>query len=268
VEFRQKQQVSTEINKWVSEKTHGKIRNVVDQGDFKSRSLPGIIDEPGLVTVNAIYFKADWGSQFDKNSIRVRPFHVDGEKTEETMMMQQSSLLPYSEKEKFKFLEIPYIDNLFSMYVILPREIISLSNLMEGMTMEIIFDLKQKAFSHMVDVIFPKFEMKTHLAAKNIISAMGVNTAFDKGKADFERMISKKIEAFRIYINEIYHDAWIETAAVTTTKNFTFGCIAAPISREAQFHADHPFLFLIVHNQSRSILFAGWVSNPGKIQKQ
>ena len=28
------------------------------------------------------------------------------------------------------------------------------------------------------------------------------------------------------------------------------------------FHADHPFLFAIVHNKSYSILFAGWIANP------
>ena len=29
-----------------------------------------------------------------------------------------------------------------------------------------------------------------------------------------------------------------------------------------EFHADHPFLFAIVHKQSQSILFAGWIANP------
>ena len=31
------------------------------------------------------------------------------------------------------------------------------------------------------------------------------------------------------------------------------------------FHADHPFLFFIVHNESRSVLFAGWMVNPNEV---
>jgi len=37
-------------------------------------------------------------------------------------MMHQRSLLLYSENDKVKFLEIPYIDRMYSMYVILPKK--------------------------------------------------------------------------------------------------------------------------------------------------
>ena len=60
---------------------------------------------------------------------------------------------------------------------------------------------------------------------------MGVSSAFDKGEADFDKMIVKKPEAFRIYLSDVYHDAWIEVhkegteaAAATTSIHFSFGC--------------------------------------------
>jgi len=63
------------------------------------------------------------------------------------------------------------------------------------------------------------------------------------------------------------HDAWIEVneegteaAAATTTTHYSIGCSAPARTPRAEFHADHPFLFFIVHNGSRSILFAGWVA--------
>jgi len=53
-----------------------------------------------------------------------------------------------------------------------------------------------------------------------------------------------------------------EAAAATATTHFSIGCSAAPRPAPVDFHADHPFLFMVVHNPSRSILFVGWVSDP------
>ena len=272
VEFKQKERVSADINNWISEKTHGKIQKSVAPGDFMPRSAPGIIDEPALVTVNAVYFKADWGSRFDKASTRNRTFHTDEATTLETPMMHQRSLLPYSESAALKFLEIPYIDDLYSMYVILPMNLIGIRQLIQDVTMEQIIKMKQRSNICEVDVIFPKFEMESHLGVKETLAEMGVKSAFSNKEADFEKMIIKKFEAFRIYISEIYHDAWIDiheegtkAAAATSTIHISFGCSGAPGPMPVQFHADHPFLFMIVHNESRSILFAGWISNPRDI---
>ena len=40
------------------------------------------------------------------------------------------------------------------------------------------------------------------------------------------------------------------------------------VSPPVDFHADHPFLFAIVHNPSYSILFAGWIANPDGLTPQ
>ncbi len=74
-----------------------------------------------------------------------------------------------------------------------------------------------------------------------------------------------------MYLSEVYHDAWIDVheegtraAAASTSHHFSMGCAAPPRPIPAEFHADHPFLFLIVHNQSRSVLFGGWLAKPPK----
>ena len=276
VKFSESAQVCDAINKWISEKTHGRIPSTLEPGDIRDRSVPGFIDAPALVTVNAVYFKADWGSRFEKKSTREHDFHVEPAKTEKALMMHQKSLLLYSEDDHFQFLEIPYIDGSFSMYILLPKEVLSIKDLMALTTTGMVIQLRRKAFAHDVDVLFPKFEMRSHFGMRQTLSEMGVKAAFDNQRADFDKMIVKKLEAFRVYISEVYHDAWIdvhedgtEAAAATTTVHFSFGCSAPrPATPPAQFHADHPFLFMIVHNQSRSILFAGWVSNTeGLAQK-
>lgn len=281
VKFAQREQACKDINMWISEMTHGKIQKGVRPEDFDSRSWSvGVIekiDESALVSVNIAYFKAYWGSQFDEASTRKRPFHIDAINETETMMMHQRSLLPYSENDKIKFLKIPYIDGGYSMYVLLPKEIMTIQELMDTVTDDMILALRNTFMYNLreVDVLLPKFEIKNHLSVKDTLSEMGVKSAFDRKQADFDKMIDKKSKRVRIYISEIYHDAWIDvheegteaTAATTSVhRSCCIGCSASPHQHKpAEFHADHPFLFMIIHNQSQSILFAGWISNPEKI---
>jgi serpin B len=265
---------SREVNQWVAQQTHDRIKNVVGPNDFKSRSwrfgVIDVIDEPALVSVNAVYFKADWGSRFEQGATEARPFHVDATTTENTPMMHQHSLLPYAASEEFQFLEIPYIDGQYSMYVLLPWKTLGIKDLLSHVTARTVIDLKRNSAVRTVDVLLPKFEIASHLGVKDQLAKMGVSSAFDKGKADFDKMIIKKPEAFRIYLSEVYHDAWIEVheegteaAAATTGIHFSFGCSAEPPNAPpVDFHADHPFLFAIVHNKSYSILFAGWIASP------
>lgn len=114
--------------------------------------------------------------------------------------------------------------------------------------------------------------IRSHCSAKDTLQKMGVALAFDMNRADFDRMIVKSPSANRVFLSEIYHDAWVaadekgtEAAAATTIiENVTRE--DAPMKEPpAVFHADHPFLFFIVHNESRSILFAGLVANPKEL---
>jgi serpin B len=122
VRFRDALKASGEINRWVSSETKGRIKEVIGPNDLRSQSTPGVIDEPGLVTVDAVYFKADWGSRFEPGATRELPFHLDGQRTRPAPMMHQRSVLLYAIDEQFEFLEIPYVDGRVSMYVLLPRE--------------------------------------------------------------------------------------------------------------------------------------------------
>ncbi len=269
-QFRDATKASAEINRWVSEKTRGKITRAVGPGDFKSKSRPGVIDEPALVSVNAVYFKADWGSRFDKGATRPLPFHVDPQTAQNVPMMHQRSLLAYAADKDFQFLEIPYVEGRYSMYVFLPRETLGVKELVSRVTAERVIALKRASAGRNVDVLLPKFEVGSHYDVKQSLAAMGVRAAFDEDQADFDKMIVKRPEAFRVYINSASHDAWIEVyeegtkaAAATATTHYSIGCSTSPGSMPVAFHADHPFLFAIVDNKSYDILFGGWIVNPG-----
>ncbi len=270
VRFRDGERVSSEINAWVSEKTRERISQVVTARDFRSKSSPGTIEEAALAIVSAVYLKADWGSRFERRATRDLPFYLSPSEQTKTPMMHQLSLLRYASNETFQFLELPYIGNTYSMIVLLPKKALPVRDLMELTTTDVVSELSDNALVCDVDVLFPKFEIRSHVDIRGTLAAMGVHDAFDRRRGDFRRMIHSTPQASRVYISAACHDAWIEVhekgteaAAATTIVHYSVGCSAAPMRPPpVQFHADHPFVYMVVHSQSRSVLFAGWVSDP------
>jgi serpin B len=269
VQFGQPERASSEINRWVSARTHGRIAQSVRPDDFAIRSRPGVIDEPALVTVSTLYFRSDWGSRFEKSATSNLPFHVNALTTADAWMMHQRSELLYAEDAGARFLEIPYRGGACSMMILLPKQATPVRAWIQDLTTERILELRRNAFVCEVDVLLPKFELRSQVGVRHALTTMGVRSAFDPRSADFDRMIVRNPEALRVYLTEIHHDAWIdvheegtEAAAATSTVHFSLGCSARVQSAPATFHADHPFVFLVVHNPSRSILLSGWVSDP------
>lgn len=269
IKFADKIAAAGQINAWVMDKTNDRILGIVSPDDFASKSGLGIINEPGLVAVNAVYFKSDWASRFNESDTKERDFFIAPGKKAKTMMMHQESLLHYAENSNFKMLELPYINQLFSMYVVLPKKIISPEEIISTFNLEMFNDLKTDVMTYDVDVLFPKYEIDSQSKTLEILKKMGIKDLFDQNKADLDKMIFKKLEAYRVYINEVRQKAWIkvdekgtEAAAATASINMTFGCSAPMAMPFAEFHADHPFLYFIVHNESQSILFAGWIKEP------
>jgi serine protease inhibitor len=90
---------------------------------------------------------------------------------------------------------------------------------------------------------------------------MGMPDGFDEVRADFTGMTAQR----PFFINVVEHAAMVEvdeegTVAAAAT-GMSFGCAKQPAP--ATFHADHPFIFLILDRSTRTLLFIGKVVNPG-----
>jgi len=87
------------INAWVKEKTEGKIQKI----------LEGLSDDSVCVILNAIYFKGDWESRFDKQRTFEAPFKVSRLKEVTVPMMYQQGDFRVVEREDFQAVAIPYV---------------------------------------------------------------------------------------------------------------------------------------------------------------
>jgi len=240
------------INTWVEDKTAGKIKGIIHPGD---------IDElTRLVITNAIYFKGDWESPFKKAATKDEAFHLDGGKTVPVPMMRQTGHFRFLRENGLAAIELPYAENDLSMIAILPDG--DIEKLGESLSLEKIQQICAGMWPQQVDVLLPRFKFDTRYVLEGNLSAMGMPDAFNGRSADFSGITGSK----NLYISSVIHQAMIDVneegseAAAATAVGMR--AMSARSNRPEIFRADRPFLFMIVHNSTGSILFMGRVSNP------
>ena len=93
---------------------------------------------------------------------------------------------------------------------------------------------------------------------------MGMKEAFSEA-ADFSKMTLPK----DLFISEVFHKAFIEVdekgteaAAATAVVMMTTSCAPGPKPKPIIFNANHPFLFYIIDDQTRSVIFMGRMMEP------
>ncbi|MCP4347156.1 MAG: serpin family protein [Desulfobacterales bacterium] len=240
------------INTWVEKKTENKITELLQKGILNELTR--------LVLVNAIYFKGNWMQQFNKRMTADAPFRLSPGKSVQVPMMNQNKEFPYKETENLQILELPYIGNELSMIVLLPKEINGLPELENNLTADNVDKWTNGLINRELRVFLPKFKMTSQFKLKDTLKSMGMTDAFDMNKADFSGMDGKK---HWLYIGAVIHKAFIdvneegsEAAAATAV---VMKVRSAVRSEPPVFRADHPFVFLIRDNISKSILFFGRV---------
>lgn len=245
-----------QINDWVSDKTKGKITNLIP---------PGLLNHmTRLVLVNAIYFKGNWIHQFKKAATHPAPFFITADRQAQTPLMNLTEIFSYAESDSWQLLEMRYIGNDVSMVVLLPKEKDGLNDLEASLTPEKLSDWLGKEHPQKVNVFFPKFKMTQQFNLTQTLEAMGMTAPFSR-QSDFSGMDG----THDLFISAVVHKAYVDVneegteAAAATGAAIAARAVHAP-QPVPVFRADHPFIFLIRDTHSGSILFLGRMMDPGK----
>jgi len=261
---RSPQAASSEINQWVERKTKGKIKDVVEPGQFA--------DLTQLVLCDAIYFKGKWLKQFKVSDTKPAPFHVTTNETVTVAMMYQHSefKMAYSEDNTFELLELPYSGNDLSMIILLPDtmaglldiERSSLSELEQKLTPHNLRDWLAKldqASPHKTWVALPRFTTTQSFELAKELKSMGMPSAFNDS-ANFSGMDGTT----NLFVSDVVHKAFVEVNEAGTEAAATTLVLVKTKSMSGRFIVDHPFIFLIRENGSGTILFLGRIVDPTK----
>ena len=256
VDFRSAAEAARQtINRWVEEQTNNKIKDLLRPG--------AVTPSTSLVLTNAIYFKAAWMHEFWEKATKEEAFHVSATKDANVPMMHKSEECNYFDSGDFQLLDLPYENRQLSLLVVLPKKMDGLADVEKSLTADNLAAWLPKMTTHQVEIALPKFKMTAEFKLKDVLSAMGMPTAFSKD-ADFTGI---SITPPGLVIDNVIHKAYVdvhekgtEAAAATAV---VMKRASAPVSRpKAVFCADHPFVFMIRDNQTGSILFMGRVVNP------
>jgi len=244
-----------QINKWVETQTNEKIKELIK---------PGLIDYlTRMVLVNAIYFKADWETAFDKNQTRKMDFLVDESKAVSCdFMFLEQEFKFFEQEDGLKAIEIPYSKGKMSMLIILPKDNAGFNMLKKEINLDFYKKINSVLVSKNVKLYLPKFKTTSEFELSDILIKMGMPEAFSD-RADFSGMTGAK----DLKISKVIHQAFVEVSETGTEAAAATAVVmrvkSMPIS-PPEFKADHPFMFIIKENKENSILFAGNIYNPTK----
>lgn len=254
-------QTLSRINGWCNEKTNGMIPTILNDVN------------PNMVSylLNAIYFKADWRSKFDKNNTKEEAFTTENG-TITLPLMHQNVLISYLKTDTYSAVILPYGSGLWNMTVLLPEE--------GKTTDDVIKELAESSTvnnpgwcetggnyfqGYEVDLKLPRFETDSDtdkLGIKDglvgLMKNMGINLAFDSYLAEIPNMCNGPVyiammrQKAKIKVNE----EGSEAAAVTVAGMLENS--AGPMEYpKATFHANRPFVYVIREASSGVILFVG-----------
>jgi len=252
----QLEQTRQKVNQFVSQKTQQKITELFKQGDLTT--------DDRLVLANAVYFKASWKQSFNKGSTKRDTFYRNGQDEQTVQFMQESATLRHASNDDVAALELPYDDEDLGMLIVLPNSRDGMRDLEKKLTGQQLLDIVSKLEQKQVNVQLPKFQVRSHLDLKQMLTKMGLETLFSQ-QADFSRMSETPLKI----------DSGIHEAYISVDENGTEGAAATgfaiqnralpmPPQEQTAFKADHPFLYAVVHKQTGAIVFLGKVNSIDK----
>lgn len=162
VNFANRIETAKIINNFVKEKTHDKIKDLIN---------PDVLDPNILVVlINAIYFKGNWQYTFKKTFTKKDDFYIsETEKVSVDFMRIKSNFeYVYSYELDASALSMNYANSNFSFVIVLPESRTGLSA-MEAKLKN--FDIKMITYSfekpELVRVTLPKFKIEYEIDLKD-----------------------------------------------------------------------------------------------------
>lgn len=236
------------INNWVNANTKGKIPSIIEK----------INAEDVMFLINAVYFKGEWKTKFEKSKTSNEPFTLDNGTVRQVPTMMGEVSLSYYNDEKFSVIKLPYGAGKFNLYVYLPEEGVTTSEIVPLIHTTKFELLKSQSLSKR-EIWLPKFEFKYEITMNDALFNLGMTDAFSRNLANLTGIADADL-----FISQVKQKTWIKTdesgseaAAVTSV---TVGMTSVGPSETIKI--DRSFLFAIVEEDTHAVLFVGRMFDP------
>ena len=239
-----------QINEWVEQQTKGKITDFLPGGSVRNSTK--------LVLANAIYFKGNWLDKFKETETTDMDFFVSESEKQKVKMMTQKRKYNFTKDEKLgvNVVELPYKNEEFSMLLFVPTEKFGLGALEKSLTPDIFESITSQMFETEVILGLPRMKFEYEVDLVSHLQQLGISDLFEAGKADLTGLSNSG----NLHVSGAFHKAVIEVneegseAAAATGMLVMMSLLPLP---PEQVICDHPFMFVIRHIPTSTILFVG-----------
>jgi len=241
----------SEINSWVSEKTEGKISEMISDGD---------IDKNGKAfLVNATYFNGLWRNPFDAAETERRCFTRSTGDEGSVETMRDNGTYLYSENDAYSAIQIPYGNEGWNLIALLPAEGKSVADIACNLDAEKWETILNSLKNCHVDLYLPKFSTNFKIGYREMLYNMGMSSMF-LPTADFSRMFDTELivedifQANAIDVNEEGTEAKVVTVEEFIATSLPGDEMEVPVK---EFKALRPFIYIIADSTTGTIWFTG-----------
>ncbi|NXU70865.1 IPSP inhibitor, partial [Oreotrochilus melanogaster] len=243
-----KPEVLNQINKYVEEKTKGKIPELIDRLD------PSAV----LVLVNYIYFKAAWEKSFDPLRTYEDNFFLNKNVSVRVDMMQRDSDYDsyYDEDLSCEVVELPYQGTARAL-LILPDDG-KMKQVEDALSKETVCKWENNLETRRLNLQLPKISISGSYDVKSLFKEMGITEVFSSN-ADLSGVTGSS----NLQVSQAIHKALLEVNEAGTE---AAGASAVVLNRG--FHPsliikfNRPFIILISDKVTHTTLFMGKIVNP------
>lgn len=249
--------VISQVNDIVDEKTHGKIKSFISKDDIDSLTK--------FIILNCLYMKKDWLNPFNNETQEESFFGTKNESKVKYLYDQRP--LRYHEDESVDIVEIPYKDSSLSCFIFVPKH--SLFEIIDSFSST--YSKINKVFYHDgidVNIEVPSFKTESTLELNDATKIAGIKNIFDWSKdwkfIDFSKLDPEALIKVQKIIQKTYIDFTkdgVEASAATGFFMAITGCCMSSQPWEVKrIIANKPFLYVIVdRNKTEMPLFIGVV---------
>ena len=241
------------INSWASEKTDGKIVEIVDS--FDADTVAAI--------ANALYFSDSWSNQFLAENTTEGTFHGAKQDENAEFMNQKLSDGIYYEDETMQAIVL-WTTSGGQMVLCLPKDGYSAEEVLQSLTTEKLQKISGADY-RCVQLSLPKFKLESNVfSIKEALEAMGIPLMQATDAA-----LTEVLDNEALYISSALQSAMVEvdenglTAAAVTVMGLEKMALM-PETDPIELTFDSPFAFVLTGNGEDAgdqILFTGVVNH-------
>ncbi|XP_063310541.1 heparin cofactor 2 [Pelobates fuscus] len=238
----------TNANQRISKLTKGLVKEAIANVDSSLLML----------LVNCIYFKGTWENKFPVMSTHNVNFRLNEKEVVKVPMMKTKGnfLVAVDRDLDCEVLQMPYVGNI-SMLIVLPHKLSGMKNLEKQLTPQVVERWQKIMMNRTREVYLPRFKLDKNYNLRDVLSNMGLKDLFTHGDLSGISEDDVNIGRFQHQGTITVNEEGTQAAAVTTL-------LFMPLSTQARFVVDRPFLFLIYEHRTNCLIFMGRVANPTK----